>query len=203
MITIVIAEDHQALIDGVMLSLEKEHDMRVVGFANDGEVLLDIVRDKKPTIVITDIRMPKLDGINATTILKKEFPEINVIAFSMFDQNEAVMQMKLAGASGYIMKNASLNQLVETIRKVANGIECFDENIILNDSTLQENHSLSKRENEILKLIGEGKTSLEIADILFISKNTVDTHRKNILHKLGIQGKTDLLRFAIERKYDF
>lgn len=203
MITIVIAEDHQALIDGVMLSLEKEHDMRVVGFANDGEVLLDIVRDKKPTIVITDIRMPKLEGINATTILKKEFPEIRVIAFSMFDQNEAVMQMKLAGASGYIMKNASLNQLVETIRKVANGIECFDENIILNDSTLQENHSLSKRENEILKLIGEGKTSLEIADILFISKNTVDTHRKNILHKLGIQGKTDLLRFAIERKYDF
>ena len=203
MITIVIAEDHQALIDGVMLSLEKEHDMRMVGFANDGEVLLDIVRDKKPTIVITDIRMPKLDGINATTILKKEFPEIRVIAFSMFDQNEAVMQMKLAGASGYIMKNASLNQLVETIRKVANGIECFDENIILNDSTLQENHSLSKRENEILKLIGEGKTSLEIADILFISKNTVDTHRKNILHKLGIQGKTDLLRFAIERKYDF
>jgi len=203
MITIVIAEDHQALIDGVMLSLEKEHDMRVVGFANDGEVLLDIVRDKKPTIVITDIRMPKLDGINATSIIKKEFPEIRVIAFSMFDQNEAVMQMKLAGASGYIMKNASLNQLVETIRKVANGIECFDENIILNDSTLQENHSLSKRENEILKLIGEGKTSLEIADILFISKNTVDTHRKNILHKLGIQGKTDLLRFAIERKYDF
>ena len=203
MITIVIAEDHQALIDGVMLSLEKEHDMRVVGFANDGEVLLDIVRDKKPTIVITDIRMPKLEGINATTILKKEFPEIRVIAFSMFDQNEAVMQMKLAGASGYIMKNASLNQLVETIRKVANGIECFDENIILNDSTLQENHSLSKRENEIMKLIGEGKTSLEIADILFISKNTVDTHRKNILHKLGIQGKTDLLRFAIERKYDF
>jgi two-component system response regulator NreC len=203
MITIVIAEDHQSLIDGIMLSLEKEHDIRVVGFANDGEVLLDIVRDKKPTLVITDIRMPKMDGINATTLLKKEFPEIFFIAFSMFDQKEAILQMKQAGASGYIMKNASLTELVETIRKVASGQECFDENISLNDSTQQDNQTLSKREKEILKLIGEGKTSLEIADVLFISKNTVDTHRKNILHKLGIHGKSELLRFALERKYDF
>lgn len=203
MITIVIAEDHQSLIDGIILSLEKEPDMKIIGFANDGEVLLDIVRDKKPSIVITDIRMPKLDGINATKILKKELPDTFFIAFSMFDQKDAVKQMKDAGASGYMMKNAPLSELLETIRKVAAGKECFDEVFSLHDSTLQENQTLSKRETEILKLIGEGKTSNEIADLLFISKNTVDTHRKNIMHKLGIQGKTDLLRFAIEKKYDF
>lgn len=203
MIRVVIAEDHQSLIDGIKLSLEYEEDISVVGEANDGEVLIALVRAKRPDIVITDIRMPKCDGICATKTIKKEFPDIKVIAFSMFDQSEAVTQMKLAGASGYIMKNSSLKKLVEAIREVAKNNLFFDDAIMSKDTVTKEDIILSSREKEILRLIGEGKTSQEIADLLFIGKSTVDTHRKNILKKMSIQGKTDLIRFAVERKYDF
>lgn len=203
MITVVIAEDHQALIDGIKLSLEMEDDISVVGEANDGEELLNIVRHKRPQVVITDIRMPKCDGICATKQIKKEFPEIRVIAFSMFDQDEAVHQMKEAGASGYIMKNSPLNKVIRSIRAVANNETFFDDAISTKDQTSKDTIILSTREKEILRLIGEGKTSNEIADALFISKSTVDSHRKNILKKINLYGKTDLIRFAVERKYDF
>lgn len=203
MITVIIAEDHQALIDGIKLSIEYEEDIRVIGEANDGEILIDLVRKKQPSIVITDIRMPKCDGISATKIIKKEFPEIKVIAFSMFDQNEAVEQMKKAGASGYIMKNSSLKKVLEAIRIVAKNGVFYDDAITSKDTLTNEDIMLSTREKEILRLIGEGKSSQEIADLLFIGKTTVDTHRKNILRKLNIHGKTDLIRFAVERKYDF
>ncbi|MBL7885177.1 MAG: response regulator transcription factor [Flavobacterium sp.] len=203
MITIALAEDHQALIDGIKLSLEYEDDISVVAEANDGELLIDLVRKKQPAVVITDIRMPKCDGILATKIIKKEFPHIKVIAFSMFDQSEAVNQMKLAGATGYIMKNSPLKKLIEAIRIVSKGATFYDDTITAFDTTSKEEILLSSREKEILRLIGEGKTSQEIADQLFIGKSTVDTHRKNILKKMNIHGKTDLIRFAVERKYDF
>ncbi len=203
MITIIIAEDHQALIDGIKLSLEYEADIKVVGEANDGEELLALVRNKNPQVVLTDIRMPKCDGICATKAIKAEFPEIKVIAFSMFDQPEAVQQMKAAGASGYIMKNSHLSKVIQAIRAVANNETFFDNAIASKDQYSKDNILLSSREKEILRLIGEGKTSQEIADLLFISKSTVDTHRKNILKKMNLYGKTDLIRFAVERKYDF
>ena len=203
MITLVIAEDHQSLIDGIRSFLEYEEDITVLGEANDGEILIDLVRKKQPQIVLTDIRMPKCDGICATKTIKKEFPNTKIIAFSMFDQAEAIHQMKDAGASGYIMKNSSLKKVLEAIRIVAKNGDYFDDSITTTDLTSKEEIVLSTREKEILRLIGEGKTSQEIADILFIGKSTVDTHRKNILKKMNIQGKTDLIRFAVERKYDF
>ncbi len=203
MITLAIAEDHQALIDGIRSFLEYEEDITVLGEANDGEMLIDLVRKKQPQIVLTDIRMPKCDGICATKTIKKEFPNTKIIAFSMFDQAEAIHQMKDAGASGYIMKNSSLKKVLEAIRIVAKNGSYFDDDITTTDLTSKEEIVLSTREKEILRLIGEGKTSQEIADILFIGKSTVDTHRKNILKKMNIQGKTDLIRFAVERKYDF
>lgn len=203
MITIIISEDHQSLIDGIKLSLEFEEDITVVGEANDGDELIQLVRKKIPQIVITDIRMPKCDGISATRIIKREFPEIKIIAFSMFDQSEAVQQMKEAGASGYIMKNSPLRKLIEAIRAVLSNETFFDDAIIARDEITKENILLSTREKTILRLIGEGKTSNEIAEELFISKSTVDTHRKNILKKMNLYGKTDLIRFAVERKYDF
>ena len=204
MIRIVIAEDHQALIDGIKLALNLQPDIVVVGEANDGEELINLVKLNKPDVVLTDIRMPKCDGITATKIIKSTFPNIQVVAFSMFDQREAVAQMRDAGASGYIMKNSSLAKVVEAIRTVARNETYFDSTIIAEKiGFTQEEILLSKREKEILRLIGEGKSSNEISEILEIGKSTVDTHRKNILKKLNIQGKTDLVRFAVERKYDF
>jgi two-component system nitrate/nitrite response regulator NarL len=205
MINLVIAEDHQSLIDGIKVFLEYENDIKVVGEANDGEHLLEIVKTQKPDIVLTDIRMPKMDGITATRHITAEYPGCKVIAFSMFEQDEAIAQMVDAGASGYIMKNASLKIVLEAIRAVMNGETYFDASIKRSDSPKNgsDDIPLSKREMEIVKLIGLGKTSLEIAEELFIGKTTVDTHRKNILRKLNLQGKSELLRYAMEKKYDF
>jgi len=203
MIRIIIAEDHQSLIDGIKLSLASQPDFQVVAEANDGERLVELVARYKPDLVITDIRMPICDGITATQRIKTNFPGVRVIAFSMFDQDQAVQQMRNAGASGYIMKNSSLQVLLEAIRTVASGKEYFDASLLVKPAESKEFIPLSAREAEILRMIGQGKTSQEIADELFIGKSTVDTHRKNILRKMNAQGKTDLLRYALERKYDF
>lgn len=204
MITIAIAEDHQSLIDGIKVFLEYEDDIKVVGEANDGDRLLEIVRTKKPDVVLTDIRMPKMDGITATRQIKKEFPACKVIAFSMFEQDEAITRMQEAGASGYIMKNSPLKVVLAAIRGVISGQSYFDMSLPKSNYKKSDNDiPLSKREQEIIKLIGEGKTSQEIANLLFIEKTTVDTHRKNILKKLSLQGKSELLRYSMEKKYDF
>lgn len=203
MITLAIAEDHQALIDGMKLLFKNEPDILIVGEANDGEELIELVKNKRPSVVITDIRMPKCDGIMATKIIKELYPETKIIAFSMFDQDEAIEQMREAGASGYIMKNSSLQTVLEAIRSVSRNKTFFDNAIIAKDEASKEIIKLSSREKEILRYIGEGKYSAEIAELLDISKTTVDSHRKNIIKKINLQGKNDLLRFAIERKYDF
>lgn len=203
MITLAIAEDHQALIDGMKLFFKNEADIMVVGEANDGEALVNIVKNKRPSVVITDIRMPKCDGITATKIIKEKYPETKVIAFSMFDQADAIAQMQLAGASGYIMKNSSLQTVLNAIRCVSRNETFFDNAIATTNEASKETVLLSAREKTILRLVGDGKSSLEIANILFISKGTVDSHRKNIIKKVDLHGKNDLLRYAIERKYDF
>ncbi|MBP6585744.1 MAG: response regulator transcription factor, partial [Flavobacterium sp.] len=188
MIRIAIAEDHQALLDGIKLMLEFETDIEVVGEANDGEELLEIVKSKQPDLVLTDIRMPKCDGLCATKAIMALYPNTRIIGFSMFEQYEAVQQMKAAGAKGYILKNSSLKKVLEAIRTVASGKTYFDNDIITHDSITKEEIILSNREKEILQLIGEGKTSNEIATSLFISKTTVDSHRKNIMKKINVHG---------------
>ena len=202
-ITVIIAEDHQSLIDGLRLSLEFEADIELVGEANDGEKLIALVKKQQPNIVITDIRMPLCDGISATKIITTQFPETKVIAFSMFENQDAIAQMKAAGASGYITKNASLAKVINAIRIVNSGEIYFDVHIKKYVNSFTNTIILSTREKEILKLIGLGKSSQEIADDLFLSKGTVDTHRKNIIKKMNFQSKNDLLRFAVERKYDY
>ncbi len=208
MITIAIAEDHQSLIDGIELLLRYEEEISIVGMANDGEKLLDIVRKKQPKIVLTDIRMPKIDGIVVTKIIKKELPHTKIIAFSMFDQEDAVRQMIDAGASGYLLKNSPLEEVLSAIHQVIRGETYFDAAIDISLFSKDGKQSakkqlLSKSEREILKLIGQGKTSSEIAAIRFNSVSTVETHRKNIIRKLGLHGKGELLRYAIEKKYNF
>ena len=209
MITIAIAEDHQSLIDGIKLLLEFEDNISIVGTANDGEGLLDIVRKKQPKIIITDIRMPKMDGIEVTKTIKKEFPDIKVIAFSMFDQEEAVLQMRDAGASGYILKNSPLEEILAAIQAVTAGKVYYDAGIdehLIDPAFAKANTKktlLSRSEKEILRLIAQNKTSSEIADIRFTAVSTVEKHRKNMMRKLGLSGKGELLRYAIEKKYDF
>ncbi|MBW1295612.1 response regulator transcription factor [Aquimarina litoralis] len=208
MITVAIAEDHQSLIDGIDLLLKYEEEISIIGMANDGEELLSIVRRKQPKVVLMDIRMPKIDGIAATKIIKKELPYIKIIAFSMFDQEDAVRQMVAAGASGYLLKNSPLEEVLTAIHEVIKGNTYYDASIdpsFFSEDTNQQvkKQVLSKSEREILTLIGQGKTSSEIAAIRFNSVSTIETHRKNIIRKLGLKGKGELLRYAIEKKYDF
>ncbi|WP_284653562.1 response regulator transcription factor [Flavobacterium terrisoli] len=203
MITLIIAEDHQALIDGMKSFLKNESDIEIIGHANDGLALIDIVRQLKPNVVITDIRMPKCDGIMATRTIKAELPNTKIIAFSMFDHDDAISQMREAGASGYIMKNSSLQTVLDAIRAVNQGYSYFVNDAEEEYETPKNELFFSTREKEILQLIAEGKSSQEIADILFIEKSTVDSHRKNMSKKIKVIGKTDLIKFALERKYDY
>ncbi|MFD2825661.1 LuxR family two component transcriptional regulator [Leeuwenhoekiella aestuarii] len=208
MIRLGIGEDHQSLIDGIQLLIQEESHIELVCTAIDGEELVETVRKKQPDVIITDIRMPKMDGIQATKIIKSEFPDIAVIAFTMFDQNDAVQQMLDAGASGYILKNSSLQTLKKAIETVAAGERFFDSQIDLNfmntaNSSTSKSGLLTKRQLEILNLIAQGKTSREIADALFIGVHTVDTHRKNMMRILELKGKGELLRYALDKKYDF
>ncbi|QXP78024.1 MULTISPECIES: response regulator transcription factor [Winogradskyella] len=206
MIRIAIAEDHQSFIDGIELLLEREKDIEIVGTTNDGEELLKLVQLKEPSVVITDIRMPKMDGIAVTNKIKKILPRTKILGFSMFDQKAAIKQMIDAGASGYLLKSSPLDEVLKAIRAVYNGETYFDSNIQIeaeNNSNKKTKGLLTKRQIEILNLVAQGKTSREIATELFIGIYTVDTHRKNMIKILGLQGKGELMRFAIEKKYKF
>ncbi|MEE9350167.1 MAG: response regulator transcription factor [Flavobacteriaceae bacterium] len=209
MIKVVLAEDHQALIDGVVSFFEYNEDIQIIGTAINGVELLKLLKKITPDVVITDIRMPIMDGIEATKIIKKDYPNINVLTFSMFDQPRAVRKMMKAGAHGYILKNSGLIIMKEAIKAVSKGKIYFDPNVLINleseknKNKLQKKGVLSKREKEILELISRGKQSIEISELLFISKYTVDTHRKNMLKKLNLSTSTDLIQFAVEKKYDF
>ena len=206
MIKILIAEDHQALIDGIQSYLKSEKDIKLLDTANDGERLLELVDRWRPDVVLCDIRMPKIDGIEATREISEHFPDTRVIGFTMFDQTKAAQRMMKAGAVGYISKNSPLEIVLEGIRKVAAGQQYIDKKIHIPTETIHKNSSksiLSDREKQVLQLIANGMTSREIADKLFIGKNTVNTHRKNMVRKLELSGNGELMRYAIDKKYDF
>ncbi|MBS1489809.1 MAG: response regulator transcription factor [Bacteroidetes bacterium] len=205
MIRLVIAEDHNALIDGISSFIQHEDDIRLVGFANDGKALCELVKKKKPDVVITDIRMPIMDGVEATQQILKSDPAIKIIAFTMFDQDEAVRQMLQAGARGYILKNSNLKELLFAVHTVYAGNNYYDPGIIVPEVISQPSTKglLTQRQIEILKLVALGKTNQEIADSLFIGKATVETHRKNMIRILNLKGAGELLRYALESKYKF
>ncbi|QOD61490.1 response regulator transcription factor [Polaribacter haliotis] len=213
MITIIMAEDHQMLIDGVKSFFEYDDNINIIGTVNNGEDLVKLVSLKKPKMVITDIRMPRMDGIEATSIIKKQFPNINVLAMTMFDQPDAIKQMLDAGATGYILKNSGIKMLSKAIVAVSSGETFFDPNVAFNfmNSYIDDNITigktdkvvLSNREKEILHLIANGKTSKEIASDLFLAKTTIDTHRKNMIRKLNLSSGSELVKYAIDKKYQF
>ncbi|MEO1033407.1 MAG: response regulator transcription factor [Bacteroidota bacterium] len=152
MIRIVIAEDHISLIEGIKLFLEFEDNIKVIGHATNGKELLSVVNKLQPDMVICDIRMPIIDGITAVKEIRKSSNSIKIIAFSMFDQENAVSKMIGAGANGYILKNSSLSELLKAIRLVAEGNQYFDPNI-LSKAKQPKGAKLSKRQIEILNLI--------------------------------------------------
>lgn len=203
MIKVAIAEDHQAIIDGIELQFKNEKDILIVGKAKNGEELVNMVNNKKVDVVVTDIGMPLKNGISATREIKTRHPKVKVLAFSMFDQPKAVEDMLDAGSSGYLLKSASLKELVKAIRIIAEGRSYYDKTIDKNPRNYVKKSSLTKRQKQILELIGEGMSSKEIGERLHIGVETVDTHRKNMMKILNLQGKGELMRYALEDKYKY
>jgi two-component system response regulator NreC len=209
-IRILIADDHTLLRNGICALLENEQDMVIVGEANDGREAVRLAGQFKPNVVLMDIAMPLLNGLEATRQIKHEYPEIHVLVLTMYDNEEYFREMLEAGASGYIVKRAAATELVTAIRAVYNGEAVLSPAItrlLLEDYLTHDNgdekdnpNALSSREREVLQLIAEGKTSREIAEILHLSVKTVQSHRTNLMQKLDLHDRGDLIKYAIQKK---
>ncbi len=205
MIRLAIADDHQSLVDGVKLIIKPIKDIEVVATANNGKDLIELVPLKKPDVILTDIKMPLMDGYEVARKVKNEWPHVKVIAFSMFDSSNAIKKMKEAGAKAYLLKNASLETIKEVIYKVNNGEEYFmNTNLkpVKRESKEMNFAKLTKTERKILELIGQGKSSKEIAEIRNSAESTVDKHRKNMMRKLQLNGKGELVKYAYDVRYE-
>ena len=205
-IKIVIADDHQLFIDGIKSILSSEIGITITGEAKNGLELLNLIESgEKPNVILTDIRMPIMSGIVATRIISKKYPSIPILALSMYNQEADVVDMVEAGASGYLVKNAGKKEMLEAIYAVHNKKQYFSKELRGKLSYDLKSKSITKREltpreKEIVILISKGRTSVQIAQELNISKLTVDTHRKNIHKKLGISSNAGLVRYALEER---
>jgi DNA-binding NarL/FixJ family response regulator len=206
-IKVLIADDHQIMREGLRAMLEKEHDMKIVGEAVDGRIVERLARELFPDVIIMDVAMPNLNGIEATRQIAAELPGVKIIALSMYDERRFVLNMLNAGAAGYLLKDDAFKNLSKAIRMVmanktylSNEISDFVENNCLTSSTAMKSTDfqlLSCREEEVLQLVAEGKTSNQIAEILHISAKTVETHRQNVTLKLNIKNIAELTKYAI------
>jgi len=199
-----IVDDHQMLIDGLKALLEGEQTILVVGENTKPEIAINEIIDYKPDIVLTDINMPKIDGIELTKTIKKQNPTIKVIALSMYGERETINDMLTAGVSGYILKNTGKQELIKAIDTVAKGGTFYSKEVNeeLNRTIPFDTKapSLSAREIEIVELIAKEYTNAKIAETLFISERTVETHRKNIFRKTDTKSVIGLIKYCVEKR---
>jgi two-component system response regulator NreC len=206
MIKIVLADDHQIVRHGLRTLLSAEPDFEVVGEADNGRDVVRLVQDLSPQVVIMDISMPDLNGIEATRQILSESTGVKVIALSMHSDGLFVLNMFKAGASGYLLKDCALEELVKAVRTVVNrqvylspGIS----DIVIGWSSAESSSSaysiLTARERQVLQLMAEGKNTNQIADSLFVSVKTVEAHRKQLMNKLDIHSVAELTKYAIRQ----
>lgn len=202
---VVLADDHAIVREALRILLEKESDIEVVGEAGNGRNALQIVRDMGPNVVVMDIGMPELNGIEATARMMERDPELKVIALSAYTDKRYVLEMLDAGAVGYITKAAAGTELLRAIRAVVKGEvylgSCVASVVVdrLKEHTPAHSgvRALGRREREVLQLLAEGHRSQAIADRLCISVATVESHRRNIMRKLDLHSVAELTKFAI------
>ncbi|WP_194850620.1 response regulator [Nonlabens antarcticus] len=202
MIQLIIVEDHVSLIDGLKLLFEKDTDIEVIDTALDGIELMSILEYRNPNVILTDISMPRMNGIELCKRVKEKNPKIKVVAFTMFDDASAVKEMMNAGVDGYVLKIRSLSTVREAILSVSRGNAYIDPSITVNPNSEIPNGDtdiLSRSEREILKLMAAGNRSSDIAEIRHTAVSTIHKHRKNMIQKLGLEGKGELLRFALQQ----
>jgi len=207
--TVMLADDHQVVIEGLKAVLAAEQDLQVVGEAHDGLAVLPLVEKLQPEVLVLDLMMPGLNGLEVTRQLHQKHPRTRVIVLSMHANEAYVVEALRNGASGYVLKQAQGRVLVEAIREVLAGrrylsaplseeqLQRFEQK--LSGSQLDPYETLSGREREVLQLAAEGLTNAEIGKRLDIGKRTVETHRANLIRKLSLKSHAELVRYAVKR----
>ena len=212
-IKVFLLDDHQIVRDGIKSLLSDSDIIEVIGEAEDCYRFFDILKKDKPDIVVLDISLPKMSGIEVARQVKADYPEIGIIMLSMYTNEDFIFNSLKAGALGYLPKNTTKKELIEAIIKVNEGKEFFSPSISEiviksyvkkaqtgNEINIRENAVLTSRETEVLKLVADGKQNTDIASELFISTRTVESHRNHIMKKLDISSTVDLVKFAIRNK---
>lgn len=212
-IQVILVDDHQIVRDGIKSLIAGEPDVEVIGEASNHVEFFEILKEKSPDIVMLDISMPEVTGIEIARRLATEKPEILVIMLSMYMSEEFIVNAIEAGAKGYLPKTTTQKELVSAIKTIYGGGEFYSESVsnLLLKSYIKKTQgkfneeekktvTLTKRENEILKLFAEGLANKEIADKLFISIRTVESHKNNIMQKLELKSTVELVKYAIKNK---
>jgi DNA-binding NarL/FixJ family response regulator len=204
---ILLADDHALVRRGLRLILDAEHDLEVVGEAADGEQAIALVAAGGVDLVILDIAMPRLTGLQAARVIARDWPQVRILILSMYDNEQYFLEALKAGASGYVLKSVADRDLIEACRAAMRGESFLYPGVataLIRDYLQRDRQGdrlpaslLTPREEQITKLIAEGNSAKEIAEALTISVKTVDRHRANILQKLGMRDRLDLARFAI------
>ncbi|WP_318455372.1 response regulator transcription factor [Photobacterium leiognathi] len=205
-IKVVIVDDHQVVIDGFMARLQLEPDIDVIGTASNGIEALEVISQFDPDVILMDISMPIMNGIDATAQIKKQYPDAKVLMLTMHDNREYIMKVMQVGAMGYMLKEISAEKMVQAIKTVNQGATYFCETTSQTIFTqaaapiaAPEVNPLSRREEGILKHVAQGLSSKQIAKALDISYRTVETHRQNIKHKLDLHSTAELAKYALEK----
>lgn len=206
-IRIILADDHTIVRHGLNRSFQQEKDIEVIAQAQNGRSTVQLAKELSPTVVVMDISMPDLNGIEATRQITSESPQVKVIALSMHSSRKYVTEMFKAGASGYLLKNCDFEELADAVRIIAGGktyISPSISDVVVQDyvnGSVEEDSAfsvLTRREREVVQLLAEGKTTKQAALHLYISPKTVEVHRLNIMKKLNIDGIAQLTRYAIQ-----
>lgn len=198
---ILIADDHQIFLDGLKLIFSDQSQWQIVAEANDGTQVLEFFKTTKIDLAIIDVNMPKPNGFEVCKYIKQHHPLCKIMILSMYGDEQFMQEFLRMGVDAYVLKNAGKVELIEAVQTILNNEKYISK--ALRQSNEQEDSfvkslSLTQREKEIITLLAKEKSSQEIADSLFISIYTVNTHRKNILHKLGIKNTAGLMKFASE-----
>ncbi len=200
LIRVFIVDDHQIVVDGIQSLLADHPEIIISGQTNHSKEVLELMAKNPTDILITDIQMPEMNGVELTQLVKKEFPNIKVICISMLSDRYIISEMIKAGISAFILKNMGKEELITAINQVTNGKNYFSEDItkeMMNSfSDKKSEGRLTQREIEIIKLIEKELSNKQIAEKLFISERTVETHRKNIFRKTATQNVVGLIKYA-------